>query len=319
MVAVRNVCIAQWMTSAGGPPLCAVVIRWMNAGSVTSAKHSLCTTMSKPLAHAGLSYAWRQLGGFGTQESKEVEAPARAAAQKALELDDRLAEAHVALGALKVVYDMDWKGGENSFIRAIEMDPNSLDAHFIYARLLMMLGRFPEAIGEIQRAEQLAPTSATVQQLFGSILYRAARPDEAIAHLKSAIELEPRKPMTYQILGEVYEHLDRYADAISTHEKARDVRTRTFAGKPGFNSAIARVYARTGRKSDARRILKTLKDPTSLPYEAGASVAGAYAALDDKNEHFGCCSTWPSAKPTLCMSSRRGDDEPAGKVTLTST
>jgi TolB-like protein/DNA-binding winged helix-turn-helix (wHTH) protein/Flp pilus assembly protein TadD len=237
-------------------------------------------------AYAGLSYTLRQLAGFGAQQLKEVEAPARAAAQKALDLDDRLAEAHVAQGHLKLVYDWDWKGGENSFIRAIELDQNSLDAHFLYARLLMASGRFPEAIAKVQRAERLAPVSSAVQVLFASILYRAAQPDEAIAHLNSAIELEPQKPMTYQILGEVYEQVGRYADAISTHEKARDLRTLTFAGKPGFNSAIARVYARTGRKSDARRILKTLQDTASHPYEVGASVASAYAALDDKNEAF---------------------------------
>src|SRR5262249_40027198 len=143
-------------------------------------------------AYSGLSYAWWQLGEPSGQ-FREAEAPAREAAQKALELDDRLAEAHVAQGYLKVLYEWDWKGGENSIRRAIELDPNSLDAHFFYARLLMALGRFPESIAAIQRAEQLDPMSAAVQQEFGTILYYAGQLDEAIAHYKTAIELEPRK------------------------------------------------------------------------------------------------------------------------------
>lgn len=141
-------------------------------------------------AYAGLSHTWCELGMM--TGLKDAEAPARAAADKALTLNDRLAEAHVAEGYLKSLYDWDWKGGENSIRRAIELDPNSLDAHFFYATLLMALGRFPEAIAEVERAEQLDPVSAAVQQLFGSIRYRAGQPDEAITHLKRAIELEPR-------------------------------------------------------------------------------------------------------------------------------
>jgi len=233
-------------------------------------------------AYAGLSYAWGQLGTMRSLGLKEVEAPAREAARKALELDDRLAEAHVVQGYLKALYDWDWKGGENSLLRAIELDPNSLDAHFFYSTLLMVLGRFPESIATIQRAEQLDPFSAAVQQLFGTILYRAGQSDKAIAHFNRAIELEPRKPAPYDFLGEIQSDRGRYAEAISLHEKARDVRDHSFPGQPGFNFAIARVYARAGRNSDARRILKTLKDN---PFLRGAA-ASAYVTLGDKNEAF---------------------------------
>src|SRR5262245_4775745 len=198
-------------------------------------------------AYAGLAHAWWQLGRH--LGLKEVEAPARVNARKALELDDRLAEAHVAQGYLKALYDWDWKGAENSLIRAIELDPNNLNAHYFYATLLMALGRFPEAITAVQRAEQLDSVSAAVQELFGEIVYRAGQSDEAIARYKRAIELEPRKPLPYEYLGEVYSHLGKHTDAILFIEKARDVRTNTFPGLPGFNSVIAWAYARAGRES----------------------------------------------------------------------
>jgi tetratricopeptide (TPR) repeat protein len=111
-----------------------------------------------------------------------------------LELDAQLSEAHTAQGFLQFSYDWDWKGGENSIKRAIELDPNSLDAHYNYTVLLMALGRFPEALIEIQAAEQLDPVSHQVQVLFGHVLYRAGKYDEAVLRLKQAIEREPAAP-----------------------------------------------------------------------------------------------------------------------------
>src|SRR5262249_40852408 len=136
-----------------------------------------------------LSHAWWQWAAMGRPTLKEVEAPARAAARKALELDDRLADAHVAQGYLQCLYDWDWKGCENSIRRAIDLDANNLDAHFIYARLLMALGRLPEAIREIQTAVQLDPISPAVQSSFGEMLYRAGKMEEAILRLNLAKEL----------------------------------------------------------------------------------------------------------------------------------
>ena len=108
--------------------------------------------------------AWQHLGIQSGVRS--VDTQARAAAQKALELDDRLAEAHVARGRLQLFDDWDWKGAENSIRRALELDPNNLDAHFYYSLVHLGVGRFPEAIAEIQTAEQLDPLSHQVQANF---------------------------------------------------------------------------------------------------------------------------------------------------------
>ena len=142
--------------------------------------------------YAGLAHAWWMRGVLGPLSLKEVAPPSRAAARKALELDDRLAEAYAAQAYVEGMFDWDWTGAERTIRHAVELDPNSLDAHYVYALLLMALGRLPEAITQIEHAAQLDPLSAQVHSTFGRILYRARKFDEAILRLNRAIELEPR-------------------------------------------------------------------------------------------------------------------------------
>jgi TolB-like protein/DNA-binding winged helix-turn-helix (wHTH) protein/Tfp pilus assembly protein PilF len=227
-------------------------------------------------AYAGLSLAWQKLGIQTRSALSAVEPQARAAAQKALELDDQLAEAHVARANLQFFYDWNWAGAENTLRRALELDANNLDAHYNYAVLLMCLGRIEESIREIQVAEQLDPLSAQVQATFGRILSRAGKQDEAVERLKQAIALEPRSHQAYVRLAAVYAQMARYAEAIETFDKAHVLR-----GIPGDkrSSAIrAHVYARMGKQAEARRMLKGLEPTTT--------VAGAHVALGNKDEAF---------------------------------
>jgi TolB-like protein/DNA-binding winged helix-turn-helix (wHTH) protein/Tfp pilus assembly protein PilF len=231
-------------------------------------------------AYAGLSQAWWARGIYGAMTPKDVKASSRAAARKALELNDRLAEAHVAIGRDRQMYDWDWTGAEKSFGHALEIDPNNVDAHYFFGFLLMGLGRFFESISLFERAEQLDPLSSTVQSGFGRILYRARRFDEAISHFNRAIALEPRNHAAYRRLGDVYEAMGRYAEALAAQEKANALAGRA----PGPNADMARTYARMGKRSEARQILETLRNrPAGLPV---VPAAGAYAALDDRDEAF---------------------------------
>jgi len=228
-------------------------------------------------AHAGLSHAWWWRGVWGAKTLKEVEAPSRAAARKALELDPRLAEAHVSMGRIKFGHDWDWTGAEKDFGRALEIDPNNLDAHFFHGMLFMALGRFSESIAHIARAEQLDPLSSTVQSGFGRILYRARRFDEAISHLNRALELEPGSGGVHERLGDVYDQMGRYADALAAYQKGG-------SGSPGYRARVARIYARMGRHGEAKQMLEDLKAKLGSPLPGVA--AGAYAALGDKDEAF---------------------------------
>jgi len=241
-------------------------------------------------AYAGLSHAWWWRGIWGAKTLKEADGPSRAAALKAVELDPRLPEVHVSMGRIKY-HDWDWTGAEKDFGRALEIDPNNLDAHFFHAMLFMALGRFPESIAHMQRAEQSDPLSSTVQSGFGRVLYRARRFEEAIAHLNRAIELEPQSFGGYGRLADVYEEMGRYSEALALHEKVRALRN----DPPGRSLQVARIYARMGKRKEARQILDAW--PATGRYYEG--LAGVYAALGEKDEAFRLLFRKLEARPVL--------------------
>ena len=232
-------------------------------------------------AYSGLSDAWRDRGIFGSKSFKEVVPLARAAASKALALDNNLAEAHVSLGRLKCNYDFDWPGAEESMKRALALDPNNLVAHQDYAFLLIALGRFPEAIAKIERAAQLDPLSSVIQAGFGRILYRARNYIEAVEHLNRAVELAPGNSMAYGRLGDVYTEMGKYEEAIAAFEKAQ-----ALSNNPMFKARLARAYVRAGRRRDALRLLEELKITTRTGRFPGVDLAAVYTALGDKDEAF---------------------------------
>lgn len=232
-------------------------------------------------AHAGLSMAWQKWGTQKPAKLNEFGPQASTAARKALELDDRLPEAHIAQGHLQFFHDWDWSGGENSIRRALELEPNNLDAHYNYAFLLNALGRFPQAIAEIQTAERLDPLSHRVQALFGHILHRSGKPDEAVLRFKQAIEREPRSANALHGLGEVYVQMGKYTEAIEIFDKARVLKGNP-PEDPLFRSSLANVYARMGKRSEAKRLLNSIADDVPRS-DLGAA---AYAALGDADHAF---------------------------------
>jgi len=223
--------------------------------------------------YAGLAHAWWMRGVLGPLSLKEAAPPSRAAARKALELDDRLAEAYAAQAYVEGIFDWDWTGAERTIRHAVELDPNSLDAHYVYAMLLMALGRLPEAVTQIEHAAQLDPLSAQVHSTFGRILYRARKFDEAILRLNRAIELEPRNPVAWHRLGDVHDQMGKYAEALVFYERTRGLLT-----NPGNGDSedVARVYVHMGRVSEARQMLKRLGDRSPA----------VYAALGEKDTAF---------------------------------
>jgi TolB-like protein/Tfp pilus assembly protein PilF len=225
--------------------------------------------------YAGLAQAWWMAGVFGRPaplSMKEVAPPARAAARKALELDDRLSEAYAAQAYVQGMFDWEWVSAEATIGHALEIDPNNLDARYVYALLLMALGRLPEATTQIQHAALLDPLSAQVHSTFGRILYRARRFDEAVQRLNRAIDLEPRNAVAYARLGDVYDQMGKYDEALEAYEQERTL------GNPSRRDSgdIARVYAHMGRVNESKQMHKRL----------GEESADVYAALGDKDAAF---------------------------------
>lgn len=223
--------------------------------------------------YAGLSDAWLERAAW-ENTFKEVEAPARTAALKAIELDEQLAETHVSLAKIKLIYDLDWTTAEREFRRALDLNQGSVDAHTYYGLLLSSLARHDEAIQQGQFAGQLDPLSSGASVL-GRLLYRARRYQEALPYLQRGIELEPQSARAYYRLGDLYVKLARYDEAIAAYLKIREL-----APNSGYMQAgTAYVYALMGRRSKARQMISRLKaDPMT--------VAQVYVALGDKDEAF---------------------------------
>jgi tetratricopeptide (TPR) repeat protein len=224
-------------------------------------------------AYAGLSDAWSEQS-IWENSFKQLESRSRTAALKAIELDEQLAEAHVSLAKIKLIYDLEWTTSEQEFKRALELNHGSVDAHIYYGLLLSSLARHDEAIQQGQIAGELDPLSSGASVL-GRFLYRARRYPEAVPYLQRGIELEPRNARAYYRLGDTYAKLGRYDEAIATYGKIGEL-----APASGYREAgIAYVYALMHRQSEARQMISGLKaEPMA--------IARVYSALGDKDEAF---------------------------------
>jgi len=157
-------------------------------------------------AYAGVAEALPALNWFNGRPPVDAMLESKAAAKRALELDDRLSEAHTALGALLCLYDWNWPEGEKEFKRALDLNPNNSLAHNRYMMWLLSKGRLPEAVAEAKRAQQLDPLSFFMNREVGHSLYVARRYDEALEQLRKSTELEPHsKDVVLNWIAWIYE------------------------------------------------------------------------------------------------------------------
>jgi Tfp pilus assembly protein PilF len=142
-------------------------------------------------AYAGLADSYALLGGYSTYPQKQFTPKAGAAALKALQLDDNLAEAHVSLALIAQNYDWDWKTAEQEYRQAIQLDPNYATAHHLFVEFLSYQGRFEESFEEIERARLLDPLSLIIASDEGAIYYYSRQYDRAIAEFRSVLYMDP--------------------------------------------------------------------------------------------------------------------------------
>jgi TolB-like protein/DNA-binding winged helix-turn-helix (wHTH) protein/Tfp pilus assembly protein PilF len=227
-------------------------------------------------AYAGLAGAHRERdvwAGLGIgKHAREV----RAAALKALELDDTLAEAHCELGEVRFQYDWDWSGTEAEYRRALELNPNLAAAHSGYARLLQSLRHHAEAIAAAKRATELDPLSPTSICDEGRIFYRARQYDRAIERYRRALALDATFRPALSRLAEAYAQSGQYTESLATLDKLRLVRG------PGesLSRPLGRLYAVMGRKAEALAIVHQFeKEGTAGGQEFALAVI--YTGLGD--------------------------------------
>jgi len=242
------------------------------------------------LAYSGLADSHHYMGyAFGRTPPKEAMPKAKAAALKALELDESLAEAHASLGLVKFVYDWDWAGAESEFKRAIELKPNYPSAHHFYSVYLAnVLGRFDEAIAEAKRGLELDPLSININNIVALHLFNARRYDEAIEQRRKMLEMDPQSADAHYQLGEAYAAKGLYQKAFDEHMQAL-----VLWGNKEPMEEYRQAYATSGwngyRLKLAQRSLESLLaewQKGSLRNIEASVIVESYIQLGEKDKAF---------------------------------
>ncbi len=232
------------------------------------------------LAYAGAADAYVWLPGYTAGTPRDCYPKAKAAATKALQLDDTLAEAHTTLALAIWLYDFDSAQAIREFQRAIELNPNYAIAHQQYGNnTLAALGRFDDAIVEGKRAVELDPLSLVINTDMGSDYYYARRYDEAIAQLRKTLEMDPGFYIAHLVLGQVLDAKGAREAAIVECQKARALND-----DPSVLGVLGRAYGLSGNKMEAEKILDQLKKLSQERYVSAYSFALTYLGLGDKEE-----------------------------------
>jgi TolB-like protein/Flp pilus assembly protein TadD len=232
------------------------------------------------LAYAGVADAYVLLPGYSGGNPRDCYPKAIAAAKKALELDDTLAEARTSLALAIWYYDFDFSQANREFQRAIELNPNYAIAHQQYGNnTLSAIGRFNDAIAEGKRAVELDPLSLVINADLGVDYYYARRYDEAIAQLRKLLEMDPGYYFAYVTLGQALEMKGARDAAIAEYQKARALND-----DPSVLALLAHAYGLSGNKMEAEKILDQLKALSKARYVSAYSFALAYLGLGNKEQ-----------------------------------
>jgi eukaryotic-like serine/threonine-protein kinase len=236
------------------------------------------------LAYAGLADSYLVLSLYSSAPWKDTYRQAKAAATKALEIDDNLAEAHATLASTRAGEQWDLAGALTELARAIQLNPNYATGHQWYAEYLICSGDAEKAIAEIRRAQELDPLSPVVTSTYGRILLQARRYDEALAQAQKTLQMDANFNPGHQLLGEVYEQRGMFEEAITEGQKAA-----TLAGESAEEAGrrallLKSAYARNGAKGYwEQRLQLAMKDARQskdLPYELADSSPYQLAVLN---------------------------------------
>jgi serine/threonine-protein kinase len=232
------------------------------------------------LACTGLADCYALLYEYSPDHPKDLYAKAKAAAERAIALDDSLAEAHTSLAAA-YEYEWNWSQAEAQYARAIELNPNYDTAHHWYSAYLISRKRFDEAIRESRRALELDPLSLIINTALGRALHCAGQHDRAIEQLRKTLELDPNFAEAHFQLGLAYEGRGSYDEAIQAFERFKEL-----SGDESAKAWVARVYAESGKRSQAIKILGELTAKSKSGEPSPYPIATIYAALGDKDRAF---------------------------------
>jgi TolB-like protein/DNA-binding winged helix-turn-helix (wHTH) protein/Flp pilus assembly protein TadD len=233
-------------------------------------------------AYSGLADTYALLGDwqYAVMTPKEAFPKAKAAAIKALELDNTLGEAHNSLAFVLDGFDWDLESGGKEFRRAIELTPGYATAHHWYAWHLSLLGRYDEAIAEMRKAENLDPLSLIINADLAELLVLAHSYDESIQQSRKTIEMDPNFALAHNQLAQAYlqKHMDD--EAVAELQKAVELS----GGSPTCIANLARAYVASGKRNEAAKLLSDLKKRSNPGYSNAAEIALIYASLGDTDQ-----------------------------------
>jgi serine/threonine-protein kinase len=238
------------------------------------------TDPSSPLPYAGLADTYVILASYFRSPEKAYPL-ARASAEKALALDETLAEPHAALASYRWGYEWDWADSLREYQQSIALNPSYATAHQWYAESLVRLGRHREAIEEIEKAKALDPLSRVISAVHGYIYYYARQYDRAIVEGQKGLDLDPNFYLGHLFLGWAYEQKGMLREAIAKYQKAMSL---PGGNTPEVQASLAHAYARSGRNAEARAILAKVKEQSRQrrTYVDPYYLSVIHAGLDER-------------------------------------
>jgi len=230
-------------------------------------------------AYAAMASAYvTLLAGDQFSPPQELEEKARAAAEKAISLDDTLAEPHAALAVVKAAEDYDWKGSDAEFQRAFELDPNYASAYHWYGYMLMYRGQVAEAYAEIQKGYRLDPLNPALMNAVTAVLEVSGKYPEALQQARKQLELDPHSYYAHWAMGDIYTSMGKYGDAVVSYHSTLAITP----GNPGIVARLCYALGMEGHRTEALELLREVENSRKGKYLSPALESWAYAGLGDR-------------------------------------
>jgi urea transport system substrate-binding protein len=250
--------------------------------SLACFKQAIARDRNYALAYAGIADTYGYYAGDWLPY-EEALPQQKAAARKAMELDDELAEAHLAMGSVYMGQDYDWPAAELQFKRAIELKPNLDLAHDAYAQLLAFQGRFEESIAQQKQALAVNPNSPSLMVNLSYLLFLERRYDQAMEQSRKALAIDPNFVVAHDYLAAAYLQKGQFTEAITEFRRCRQL-----DDVPWYLARLASAQAFAGNQSEARTLLKELQELSKRRYVTPECFFLVYVGLDDRDAAF----TW---------------------------
>jgi TolB-like protein/Tfp pilus assembly protein PilF len=247
--------------------------------AIENFQQSIQKDPSLALSYAGLAECFVMMSLFNYLNPSTAMPKAKAASQRALQLDPTHSDAHCSLALVTMCFDWDLGKAEMEFNRSLEANPSNASAHLWYAVFMAAMRRLDEEAAQIERARELAPLSLPVNAIYGAVLRDQGRYDRAIDHLERTIEMDPEFPTTHFVLAGVYAETGMFDDWMHEYETAL-----TLAGAGALARTLADVFRDGGYQATMQRAAEEYVLKAAEKYVSAAEIAGLYAEAGKREE-----------------------------------